>query len=387
MKNYRNFCLNCGETLKILFYLRAFEVGGAETFIYNILSADSRTKLHIDFVLQSHRNSNAKLLELCKTRGCRIYYIPPFEKHFFGNIRELNRIIKTGKYDILHYHANALINIAPFISAKMCRCRLVVHSHNSYNNRGGFWGRLIHFTNRRLMMGWNIGRVACGKEAGKWMFGTRKFVIFNNAVDIDRYRFDIGKRKEIRDALDLAESDFVIGHVGRFAAAKNHLFLLDCFERLLLRNDNSKLVLVGNGETYDSVKKEIIERKISKQVFLTGEVMDCSSYYSAFDVMIFPSLYEGLPFTLIEAQASGLSVFASACVTREADATGLVKYLDLDEGAELWCQNIIHNIEHCAERGSYAVKMKGTKFDIDRLADQLSRFYNSLKRDSSNGEK
>ena len=202
--------------VKVLFFLRSLNIGGAEAFIYNVLSSLDNQKIHIDIVIQTHENKNKQLLHLCDEKDIKIFYVAPFEKNYYKSIKELNDIIIENAYDIIHYHANSLINMVPVISAKKNNIRLVLHSHNSNNNLGGYIGKCLHYFNRLIVSKLNVTRIACGNEAGCWMFGNKKFTIVNNAIDIDSYRFDIIARDHLRKKYGIADSCYVIGHVGRF---------------------------------------------------------------------------------------------------------------------------------------------------------------------------
>lgn len=158
--------------MKILYFIRALNIGGAETFIYNTLENISE-EYHIDFVLQSYDSTNINLIELCKKRNSKIFYIIPFYKNYIKSIKQLYEILKKEKYDLIHIHANALINIVPVIAAKLVGTKIAIHSHNTKNNKGGFLGYILHKISSYFINKMDIIRFACGYEAGEWMYGKK----------------------------------------------------------------------------------------------------------------------------------------------------------------------------------------------------------------------
>lgn len=361
--------------VKVLFFLRSLNIGGAEAFIYNVLSSLDNQKVHIDIVIQTHENKNKQLLHLCAKKDIKIFYVAPFEKNYYKSIKELNGIIKENAYDIIHYHANSLINMVPVICAKKNNIRLVLHSHNSNNNLGGHIGKCIHYFNRFIISRLKVTRIACGNEAGCWMFGNKKFTIINNAINIDSYRFDITARDNLRKKYDIANNCYVLGHVGRFVEAKNHKFIIDCFEHINMNYSNVKLVLVGTGDLFNDIRDYVKQKKLDEIVIFIGEAQECSMYYSAFDMMLFPSFFEGLPFTLVEAQASGLPVAASNNVTKQVNITGLVKYISLNESIDTWTKEIMEHRANQKDRSIYAEIMKESIFDINAVIEELADIY------------
>lgn len=360
--------------MKILYFLNALNIGGAETFIYNTLKVINTKKYHIDFVLQSRENQNKKLISLCEEKESNFYYIVPFYKNYLKSVVELKRILINGKYDIIHVHANALINMVPIIAVTNVETQLVLHSHNTRNNFGGIIGRCLHKFNRRFLKKSEIFRIACGEEAGKWMYGKQQFMVLNNAIDLDEYKYNISSRNEIRRKLNL-NNNFVIGNISRFVAAKNHAFILEVFREILNLYPDSKLVLLGEGELMEDIKKKSSSLKIQENIIFVGNVQDTRKYYSAFDCLLFPSFFEGLPFTLIEAQASGLPVVTSDAVTREVAVTDLLKFVSLKDNIKSWVSEVNNALVSDRDRSIYRDIMKNCKYDIKKVISDLEKLY------------
>lgn len=359
--------------MKILYFIRALNVGGAETFIYNTLRTIDEKEFQIDFVLQSLENTNVRLVELCKKKKRALHVITPFYKNYLKSVKELKNILKIGNYDLIHIHANALLNMVPVIAAKSVGVKIALHSHNTKNNLGGFIGYCLHKFNRCFVNKLDVIRLACGEEAGKWMYGNKPFVVLNNAIDIDAFKFNMEARNEIRQQLGIVD-EFAIGHVSRFVDAKNHNFLIDIFNEILKVNMNCKLILVGDGERLQSIKNKCKDLGMKEKVIFVGSVQDSSKYYSAFDCMIFPSFFEGMPFTLVEAQAAGLPIFASSRITKKINITGTLHYIGLEKGAYFWAREVLWK-ENDIDRGLIYKRLKGSVFDEKAEIDKLQLLY------------
>ena len=180
---------------------------------------------------------------------------------------------------------------------------------------------------------------ACGQDAGNWLFPGRPFTVMNNAVDTSAFAFDADARSASRAALGIRGDAMVLGHVGSFTPRKNHGFLLEVFALVRAKEPNAQLLCVGGGPELAAIREKAKALGVLDGVCFYGETADTAPMYQAMDAFLLPSFSEGLPFTLIEAQAAGLPCFASAQVTREADMTGLVRFLPLDANA--WADAVL----------------------------------------------
>ena len=361
--------------IKILYYIYGLNIGGAESFIFNILDIIDIKKYHIDFVLQSKRNENKRLIDLAKDKGSRFFYIEPFFSKPVKSCNELKKVARN--YNVLHVHINAMINTSPILIGRQLGISVIIHSHNTSSNKGNI-GNIVHFINRAI---WNkkICRVSCGKEAGKWMFSDKDFQVIDNGISLGTYRFSNEYRNELRDKYHIGENDIVIGNVGRFVEAKNHKFILECFNLFQKQHENSWLVLVGDGTLKEETEKKVKELQINNVIF-TGNVHDANKYYSMFDCMLFPSFFEGLPFTLVEAQAAGLPIVASDSITKDVNVTKTINYYSLNNTASNWCEiieTIIRNNQG-SDRELSNKKMVGSIYDIETSVKKLESIYTRL---------
>ena len=364
--------------MKVLYFLRGLNIGGAETFAYNVLEKIDSEKYHIDFVIQDKEIKNTALQLFCENTQSNIYTIPAFEKHYLSSIYQCVKLIKKNRYDVVHYHANSLINMAPYYSCVITNTNLIIHSHNSSNNLGGKFGRFLHSLNRKYLANKPIGRLACSDKAGKWMFGNKEYTLVNNGINIDKFKYSAQNASKLRKKYNISESDIVIGHIGRFTEAKNHKFLIECFQQIA-RIKEAKLVMVGDGPLLDGFKR--IYGNDPNIIFIGG-VQNTSELYSLFDIMIFPSVFEGLPFVLVEAQASGLPVLASDFITKEVNVTELINYYSLENSSELWANEALRILSSSKnKRLMIGEQMKNTIFDSDLTVKILCSIYSNYERE------
>lgn len=215
-------------------------------------------------------------------------------------------------------------------------------------------------------------KLACGRLAGKWMFGRKSYKIIHNAIDIDTFTYSEEARVRIRKNLNL-ENKFVIGCVGRFTKQKNHRFMLKVFRQVLKKDKHAVLMLVGTGELFDDVKKQAEDYGIADKVMFMGQCLNVNELLQAMDVFLMTSHFEGLPFALVEAQAAGLNIISSDVVTKEVNVTGLIEYISLDETAEHWAEKIEEYKNKAAGRRTDREKLG--VYDIGRNAKIMEKYY------------
>ena len=334
----------CGEKhmKRVLCLISGMNAGGAETFLMKVYRRLDKTKYQMDFCIN--------VAEKCfyedeiTSLGGRIYRIPPKSESVGNFRRQLFDVVKSNRYMyVLRITSNAFgfmdLKIAHKAGATVCAAR----SSNS-SDGGSVKSRIVHMLGRLLYGRYVNVMIAPSDLAAEYTFGKRAYKsgsvkILHNAIDTDVYGFDAQGRKNIRAELKISENTTVIGHVGRFTAQKNHLFLIDVFSEYVKQSEDSVLVLVGNGELEGEIRNRAAERGVSDRIVFTGVRSDVPALFSAMDVFVFPSFYEGMPNAVIEAQATGLPCVISDRITREADITGLVDYLPLGDAAA-WAEHI-----------------------------------------------
>lgn len=327
---------------RLLCIVSGMNAGGAETFLMKIYRSIDRSRYQMDFCVQIQQKGFYD--DEIESMGGRIFHIPCKSKSFFQYRKALAALIRREKYQsVLRITSNAFgfldLKIAKKAGAKVC----IARSSNSSDGKG--WKAILaHKIGRLLFSRYVDVRLAPSDLAGIYTFGEKayrsgKVRLLQNGIDLNVYRFDPNARKEIRAEFGI-EDRLVIGHIGRFSRQKNHCFLLDVFAKIYEKRPDAVLLLVGKGELEENICAKAEELGIAKAVIFTGVRSDVPALLSAMDVFAFPSLYEGMPNTVIEAQATGLPCLIADTITKEANVTGQVQYLSL-ESAEEWSREAI----------------------------------------------
>lgn len=361
-------------TIRILHVLNSLGNGGAESFIFNVYRNIDRNIIQFDFLLRS-KNNNSKLIDEVEKMGGKIFITPEFPKHPVANYKAVKHFFKThNEYKVIHVHANALLYITPLILARKLDIQhRILHSHSTAT-KNNFMFKKIHLFNRLFIKIIAKHFYACGYEAGKWMFGEQEeFKIINNAIDTEKYVIDPVKRNNLRSEMGI-EDGFVIGHVGRFVKPKNHTFLIDIFKEIYNSNPKAYLVLIGEGELLPQIKEKVDRLNLSKNVFFLGQRPDVPDLLQVVDTFVFPSIFEGIPIALIEAQAAGLKCFVSDRVSPKSKITKLVRFLSIKDSSAVWANEILMETGKSI-RLNMSSDIKLSNYDISDNAKKLEDMY------------
>lgn len=293
--------------------------GGVEACIMNYYKAIDKTKVQFDFfVEQESVIINKKDVE---SMGGKVIIIPSY-KNVFKYLKMLEKLFKEGNYDIVHSNMNA-ISVFTLKAAKKAGIKVrIAHSHSTSNYRE-FMKTIIKNILRPFSKVYATDYFACSEKAGRWLFGNKTFnegkvTIIPNAIDIEKFKFDEIKRKEIRKKYNINDNDFVIGHVGRFVKQKNHKFLIKLFYEVKKERPYSKLLLVGDGPLRSKIETMVNKLNLQDSVIFCGVQEHTEWYYNAMDCFAFPSLYEGLGMAVVEAQNNGIDCVVSKEVPNDA---------------------------------------------------------------------
>lgn len=360
--------------------------GGIESYMMNYYRHIDRTKVQIDFIVHGHEKGVYD--DEIKSMGGKIYHVPVKSKDYFGNIKELKKIFKTGRYKIVHSHMDAMSMVVLKIAKKCGVPVRIAHSHNTQHLTNNKLKFILNEYARKNISKYATHLFACSEEAGRWLFGDKNFdignvKIINNAIDIEKFKFNKEKREKLRKELDL-EENFVIGNIGRFDYQKNHLFLLDIFKETLNYIDNAKLILIGDGHLKSKIEEKILELNIKDNVIMLGIRTDINDIMNIFDIFILPSLFEGLPVVGIESQANGLPCLFSEDITKEVDFTKNSYFIKRDTNLKLWTDIIYKIYERKMIRLDVENKLIITKYNINKEALKLQNIYISMMEEYKN---
>lgn len=272
----------------------------------------------------------------CSGLNIQIYELPSRKTAKKNYYKALYRLLKKKHFDIFHIHGGSSLIVMELVIAKLCGIKVrIAHSHNT---------TCLHLKTHNLLLPFfkhlYTHAFACGKEAGKWLFDTQKFYIIPNGFCMEKFKYSEIDRDTQRKRLGL-EGKYVLGHIGRFNEQKNHKFLLEIFAKVAQQNKEAVLLLIGTGPSYDSVMKLIQQHPFKNRIITHGETNHPEIMYNAMDILVFPSLFEGLPIVLLEAQVSGLPCLISDVITKEADLSSTVTRLSLNDSSSHWAEAVL----------------------------------------------
>jgi glycosyltransferase involved in cell wall biosynthesis len=354
--------------------------GGVEAVIRNYYRFIDRSKYQFDFYVT---NTSAIIQkEEIEGMGGRIYLIPHYKTNLFSFEHVLYKDFVENKYLIVHSNMNTLSYFVLHQAKKAEVPIRIAHSHSTSNPEEHLRNMIKNILRKRSTA-YATDYLACSEVAGKWLFGekifdTGKVKILNNGVDLEKFRFREDFRKEIRTKFAIPDDTVVLGHIGRLVSQKNQSFLLDVFAQYQKLNPNSVLMILGEGPLKEELEKKAKELALENKILFVGIDEHPEKYYSAFDVFLLPSLYEGLPVVLVEAQASGLPCYVSENVSLEAKVLPSTLYLPI-HSSEDWAKVIREgNIKTKEERWDAYSSLKGGKFDLKQQASDLTGYYDNL---------
>lgn len=346
--------------------------GGVEAVVMNYYRHIDRTKVQFDFVVtESSTYVPRKEME---SLGARVFTVPAYT-HLRAFQRASYELFEAHpEWRIVHSHMNAL-SVFPLKEAAKAGVPVrIAHSHST-SGKGETVKNVVKFILRRQSNKYPTHRFACSNFAGKWLFGKdAAFDLMYNAIDLNKFFFNAKARAEARADLGIVDNQFVIGHIGRYVAQKNHKFLLQAFEELVQKRPECVLLLAGDGDQRHLMESWVVEHKLADKVKFLGQRNDIAQLYQAFDAFVLPSLYEGLGLVGIEAQASGLPCVLSDRITREVDVTGTCEFLSVDD-CSAWADAMRavearSNVERAGiDCANFA------KYDIVRQGQWLSEYY------------
>ncbi len=367
--------------------------GGAETMVMNYYRNIDRTKVQFDFLL--HRPDRGAYDDEIESLGGRIFRMPAISpRNYFRYKRALKRFFDQhgAQYLIVHSHLNALSYLVLGAAKGIVPTR-ISHSHTSLNpwsifrvfspeaDKALVLKSFMYHHIRRRCRRVASDYFACGEKASDWLYGKalrERVTILPNAIDTGLFALDPEKRKQVRKDLGLADALTVV-HVGRFDEPKNHHFLIRVFHALLEKDREARLLLIGTGKLQPAIRKAAADKGISEAIRFLGVRSDIPELLMAADVFLFPSLYEGLPVTLVEAQASGLPILASDRVTQEINVTGLVEYLSLETNPDVWAAKILEKRDIRDPSATQGVV--DANYDIQANARFLMEYYMNKARE------
>ena len=362
--------------IRVLMLFTILNRGGAETMVMNYYRVIDRSKVQFDFVV--HREEEGDYEEEIRSMGGKIYRMMPLRPHTFGKYeKQISSFFDAHpEYRIIHGQCSESGYFFYKEAARRGIPVIIAHAHNSHVKFDLKW--IVRTWMKHQMRPYLTHYFACGEEAAEWLFGkqlAKNAIILKNAINTLQYKFDEQLREKKRKELRLPSSTLTICHIGRFDKVKNHSFILDIFEKLLKKRPDSHLLLIGDGVLRKQTEKKAKEKGILAQVRFLGVRRDVNELLQAADVMVFPSLFEGLGIAVVEAQCTGMPCIISDIIPNEVMITDLVEKVSLRESASTWAEKLIAATTRTFDRPAYAEKVASAGYDIKSNSRWLERFY------------
>ena len=351
--------------------------GGVESVVMNYYRHIDRNRVQFDFLCDS--DSTDIPYDEIESMGGSIILIPPYQRVLEYH-KELKKVLSSRDYKIVHSHINAL-SVFPLKVAKEVGISVrIAHSHST-SNKLEWKKNILKNTLKKFSKTFATHYFCCTEHAGRWLFGNKAFesgkvFILNNAIDVSKFKYRPYIRNLKRDELGVDNDTLIIGHIGRFVQQKNHHYVIDVFNEVHKKNKNSMLVLIGQGPLKKEIESRIKDLGLSKAVKFLGQINEVNQWYHAFDVFLFPSLYEGLGMVLIEAQCAGCYCLASTEVPIVVKATENIHFLSLDQAPLIWAEHVLKRKEcRKGQEYKYELEVANQGYDIKTEVKKLQSFY------------
>lgn len=356
---------------KIVIFLVGLS-GGAGQVVLNYFNHMPKDKYTVDIVTTEIESE--KLLKKYTDSNMKVYKVTPKRESIIKYFQENYRLIKNNKYDIAYGHMT-LTNFFPLLISMFCGIKIrLSHSHLAPNRDKYFFERVLAFLTKLV----STEFIACGIDAGHFLYGNSDFKVLKNAIDLKKYMYLDSENLKQRRENGFSENIKIIGHVGRFDEQKNHTFIIEVFEKYVAKYPDTYLVLIGDGFLRNKIESITVKKGIREKVYFLGQVSDVYRKMMMFDAFILPSLFEGLSLAAVEAQAVGVNSVFSDKVSKETKLTNNVKFISLNSGLDNWVDKI-HAATVTDNNGKENLKkLRNEGYDIDLEAKKFDEYLDSL---------
>ncbi len=357
--------------------------GGQEAFVVSFVKEIDSEQFHFD-LLTPYEVHNDSYQDIVDKKGGQIYSFGFQFKKDKGRLQIFKcfrAFLKTNRYEVVHINSGStfFLAMACYIAKTSGVPKVIVHSHCS-GNKENFKHMVIKRASAPIFTHYADEICACSLKAAQWKFSDSliydKLIIVKNGIDTTKFFYDSLKRDEIRKSMNIPQNTYVLGHVGRFTYEKNQKFLIDLFEKYAQVEKNSYLILVGDGENKEKLENYVQNRvDIRDKVLFVGNTKNVNDYLQVFDVFVFPSLYEGLPISAIEAESTGLPVLASDTITKDIAITDHIFFLPLSEEKKEWIVYLEKIKQDRGTRKSENQKISEAGYDVQNTIQTMKTLF------------
>ena len=365
--------------IRVLQDLSALDGGGVAKLLYDYYRHMDHSKIRFDFMIYNFYDEGIYEKPL-REMGCHIYKLPTYTENPDECTKMQEKVISEGNYDVIHTH----FGIGGFRILKIAKKynipKRIVHSHIAYEPYS-LKTKMANVVKRALNKYYATDLLACGIDAGKFMWGNsavvhEKVFIMKNAIDTNKFAFSSDIRRNKRIELEV-EGKLVIGVVGRLSEQKNYPFLFKVYQDILKQREDVELVVIGRGLEEEKIHTLARTMGVYEKIKFLGVRNDVPELLNAFDIFLLPSLYEGLPVVLVEAQANGVYEIVSDKVTHEMNISDLIHYLPIEgeTAVQKWSKAICDYIDNTNKRENYADMVTESGYDIKIASHVMEKFY------------
>lgn len=338
MKEWNGLACNKKGKVHVLWWTEEIANGGVESLWIQWLQLFDQSTICVD--IAANRVSSVEMVSKLRQCGAKVFILGKFP------YMRLLHLLKSNQFDVVHIHSIVAFDWWVLQAAKLYNvpCR-IAHSHNELSNSAKAITKLLHFLSRPILAHYSNAMLSCGEKAAISLYGSKRLknvYYIHNGVDLQRFCRDEFKRSKIRNDYKVKNDDILIGIVARLSFQKNISFLLRIFENIYRQFPCAKLMIVGDGENASELKKEACNLGVGEKVIFTGVKKEIEWYLNAFDVFVMTSLFEGMPVSLIEAQAVGVPCVISDRITKEINISGRVEFVSLEERESYWADKIMN---------------------------------------------
>ena len=359
--------------MKILYVNNTMNIGGIESFLMNILRNIDRKKYEIVFL--TYNNETFDYEKEIEKLGSRILRISnPNKVSNLEHVKQLYKVIKEESPDVVHCHTHFNSGYV-MLAASLAKIKIrICHSHSTYALlEKSITKKCKWMISKTMMKLFATDFIACSHEAGVALYGKNDFKKVTNGINMKDYQYDEKIRKEYRKTLHIKQTATVIGHVGRLDYPKNHAFLIKIYKEYLKKNPNSVLVLVGDGPLSQKIEEDIKKNHLQDHIKMLGSRNDVNKLLNVFDFLVFPSIYEGLPLSLVEVQANGIPCLISDSISKEIKLTECIEFLSLKKSAKVWATKLE---KQSKKRIDTYEQMQNSEYSIKNTINELLKIYN-----------
>ena len=361
---------------KIALVVSGLSSGGVESFILSFFCEINLVEKYDKYII-THNKPSQNVKDKIKNLGFKIFTVPSKKESFYRNIKSIDRIFKENKFDVVHSHMARSNFIIMKLAKKNGVPLRIAHSHQSMKIDNGLkkkLHKLIQYMNRKYANKF----MGCSEDALIYGFGKKilsnnySSLVLHNAINLERFSFNNSYRHQLRKKYNISDDEILIGSIGRFTYQKNQQFLLEIINKLVKYNKKNKLLLIGEGELKDDYLEYIKNNNLEENIILESPQSDIHKYYSAFDIFVFPSRFEGLGIVIIEAQANGLKCIVSKNIPKDVKQSDLIEFIDINS-IEEWYNKLI-NIKKCTNR---KIDLTKSDYNIKKEYKKLIEIYNA----------